>query len=349
MATKPGLTAFTHATDANIGSGPAAGFPTKNPVSSPAQGFIPGLGISAQQVNIVLNEIGTWLNDWVSKGDFAADASAHIVETDAQGTIRALGATIGTPTLAVNRVLVVENQLAGETVSVRNHGTGRALTLIGGTDKAVCEMSAFRATDEAVLRLRRNFGAGSLVRGTLALDPQTDPNTTIEGDVWITPSVAQAGQTGRSRLTWADQTDGGTQFFRAWATNKGYYFRSGESRGTSLTTNNEGSLVTKLLLSVDPKAGSKYKVTFSCAVATVGVTDAVVGVKFDTGIAGKSATYKLFMPSAAIFMPVSVSWVVDGNASAMDNTIEFFSLDGQTGVEIKDAEIIFEGSHDEIE
>jgi len=84
MATKP-ATIFTFATDANFGSGPASGFPTKIIPGSLTQGFIPGSGINAEWVNYLFNVCGQWLTDWLDLGSPVATLDAHIVETDANG------------------------------------------------------------------------------------------------------------------------------------------------------------------------------------------------------------------------------------------------------------------------
>lgn len=349
MATKPGLSAFTHATDANIGSGPAAGFPTKNPVPSPAQGFIPGLGISAQQVNTVLNEVGTWLNNWVSKGTFSPDTDAHIVETNSTGKIFVIECEVGSITRNAS-VLVVNNASASVTAGFENHGTGAALWVTADATLAVIEAMRVNGSRNADAPIATFFklGAGAHLRGALFTETQADPSNIIEGDFHITPSFGGVGQAGRSALVRSDQTDGGTQFLRVWDTNKGYFFRSDQSTGISVTSNNEGSLVTKLTLSVDPGAGGKYKVTFSCAIASLTGTDTVVGVKLDTGISGRDKTYKVLIPAIQQWQTLHATWIVDGNAAVMVHTIEFFSVNGSDDVQISDAEIIFEGSHDEI-
>ncbi len=94
MATKPVAT-FTHATDATFGSGPATGFPTKLPVPSPAQGFVPGAGIAAEQVNTQFNVVGQWLTNWLALGSAAASVDAHLVETDSGGFARVAGFVAG--------------------------------------------------------------------------------------------------------------------------------------------------------------------------------------------------------------------------------------------------------------
>ncbi len=83
---KPG-TAFTWATDADFGSGPATGNPTKvNPPGWPnvTQGNVPDLTVVAEFQNTALNHIGLWVG-WANEGSAAGAADAHLVETDASG------------------------------------------------------------------------------------------------------------------------------------------------------------------------------------------------------------------------------------------------------------------------
>lgn len=78
----------TWASDANIGSGPAAGNPTKvDPAGWPAvvQGFVPGDSVIATYVNKILNAICDEWIAWVNAGSSAGAADAHIVETTAAG------------------------------------------------------------------------------------------------------------------------------------------------------------------------------------------------------------------------------------------------------------------------
>lgn len=99
MPTKPG-TSLTFATDAAFSSGPASGLDTKEAPTSLAQGFTPGDGIGAEEVNYLFNLVGVWIDSWLRLGSSAADGDAHIVETDSSGftNVRQLGlSNIGTP------------------------------------------------------------------------------------------------------------------------------------------------------------------------------------------------------------------------------------------------------------
>ena len=82
---KPGSAPTQWATDATFLSGPRAGDATKaGMAAAAAQGFIPGDTAKSPTLNEVLNMITAWL-DWLNDGTSAADADAHIVETDANG------------------------------------------------------------------------------------------------------------------------------------------------------------------------------------------------------------------------------------------------------------------------
>jgi hypothetical protein len=343
MATKPADT-FVHATNAVYTTGPADTLSNKeNPPDIP-NGFLPGNDIAAEHLNKPLNISGQWTG-WLLAGQSAASADTHIVETDADGETSLLGLTVGNSSLAVDRVLDVQNDFAGATALIRNHGAGIALSLLGGPGAGCCEMAAQKQSPAAVLRLQR-FDGGAVFRGMLAIDPQDDPITIVEGDLWITPSEDAVGESGRSQLSWSDETDGGEQILRAWGTNKRKYFRSEENLFLESTSTDVPA--EKLSLSAEPGEGGRYKVTFTCAVLST-VAGKLVGLEFDTGpLGGKSSTYEIHMPTADVFVPVTVSWMVEGNAATMVNAINVWSVDDTTEVKIKEAEIIFEGSHDEI-
>ena len=94
MATKPSAT-FVLATDANFGSGPASGNPTKLPHPTSAQGYIPGNGIEPESVNYLLNICGDWVSNWLALGSSANDETAHLVETTAAGVINVFRGIFG--------------------------------------------------------------------------------------------------------------------------------------------------------------------------------------------------------------------------------------------------------------
>jgi len=82
---KPGSPPTQWATDATFSSGPRAGDNTKaGMAAAAAQGFVPGDTAKSPTLNEVLNMITGWL-DWLNDGSSAADADAHIVETDSSG------------------------------------------------------------------------------------------------------------------------------------------------------------------------------------------------------------------------------------------------------------------------
>lgn len=123
MATKP-ATVFVHATDANFGSGPATGFPTKIVVPSPAQGFIPGTGVSAEQVNWLFNNLGTWLTDWISQGSSGKGLDAHIVETTALGQANLAALDVGGTASGTFALFLTENSGATSITALINNGSG---------------------------------------------------------------------------------------------------------------------------------------------------------------------------------------------------------------------------------
>jgi len=84
---KPGSAPTEWASDTNFASGPASGSPTKDGLAgAAAQGVIAGLPFEAEPLNALLNETYQWVA-WVNDGTAAADADAHIVETDSDGKV----------------------------------------------------------------------------------------------------------------------------------------------------------------------------------------------------------------------------------------------------------------------
>ena len=108
MATKP-ITSYIHATDALFGAGPAFGFSTKLPVATPLQGFVPGIGIAAEQVNDLFNITGSWITAWLLLGSSLGAEDAHLVETDAVGLTLLAQLAVGPHTTAASPLTVVSS------------------------------------------------------------------------------------------------------------------------------------------------------------------------------------------------------------------------------------------------
>lgn len=144
MAVKPGVS-FSFATDANFGSGPASGNPTKISPASLPQGFIPGIGVNAEGVNFLENINGLW-TVWVLAGSTAAGLDAHIVETNGAGQAQVAVSVFGGTASAFAPCTVTSNSAfaayagsfshsgVGPAVIAENTVDGRALKLAQSND-----------------------------------------------------------------------------------------------------------------------------------------------------------------------------------------------------------------------
>ncbi len=164
MATKPTAT-FTHATNLNYSLGPAVGFPTKLPVPDIPNGFVPGTGVSAEQVNQLINITGQWITDWLALGSAASGLDAHLVETNALGAINTAAATFGGTAAALTPLVVGENSGApGLTAQLQNSSVGGIVTRIealGAGSSIAVEANALFGTSNAI---QATTGAGIAVR-----------------------------------------------------------------------------------------------------------------------------------------------------------------------------------------
>jgi hypothetical protein len=337
----------------NVYTAPDAGpFPgSANKVAPPnyLNGFLPGNPIAAEHANSLWNSDSLW-NRWVWGGTDDPDATAHIVETNAGGQANVLLMEIGTAVLGALALHVQNSSNIFEALNVENHdpdGAGAFITA-GGTGLTI-------SAGDSGLRCTGGPGSpsasflksvGGADRGAIFIEPQSNPNNIVDGDIWKLegngPSSANRGA-----LRYSDAAEGG-KVLEAHATEKGYFFDHKEDRGEDTTTSDTPT--NKLTLQVSVGAGGKYRVTFSASIkVSTGIADKEVGFIFDTGIAGKSRDYQITMPNPDDYMPVSATWVIDGNAAPIDLTIDFYSPDDTTGVRIADAEITIDGAHDIIE
>jgi hypothetical protein len=137
MPTKPVAT-FTHATDANFTAGPAATFPTKLPVPFPAQGFVPGQGISAEQVNQLMNTLGDWITNWIALGSATGTLDAHLVETNAFGTSSISALVLGATANTINPLRIPtgnsgDPSLTSAFIGANDDG-GKAIHAVGASN-----------------------------------------------------------------------------------------------------------------------------------------------------------------------------------------------------------------------
>ncbi len=167
MAIKPSAT-FTHATNLNFSLGPAVGFPTKLPVPDIPNGYVPGTGVSAEQVNQQFNILGDY-TVWLAAGSNLPGLDAHLIETDALGVSRVASTILG-GTAGGDGALVVSAN-AGATAFA-----GSFTNIAGG----------FAITATA-------SGALAAVRGT-----NTGTGAGVEG---VHVSVAGPGVSGTGNLT----------------------------------------------------------------------------------------------------------------------------------------------------
>jgi hypothetical protein len=131
MATKPG-TFFTHATLLKYSVGPAFGFDTKLPVPDIPNGYVPGQGVSAEQVNQQMSIIGDWLTNWLILGSAVAGLDAHLVETNGSGETRVATGIFG-GTLAAGPGLVVTENAGIQSMTVFNSKPNGNALEIGAT------------------------------------------------------------------------------------------------------------------------------------------------------------------------------------------------------------------------
>lgn len=89
MAVKPSTT-YTFATNTNFAVGAFIGSATKVIPGDIPNGFVPNTGMVAEHNNYMFFWTGEWITDWLDQGTSAANADAHIVETDVSGFANAV-------------------------------------------------------------------------------------------------------------------------------------------------------------------------------------------------------------------------------------------------------------------
>lgn len=164
MATKP-TAVFTFATDATFSSGPASGFATKIVPGSLAQGFVPGTGISAENVNYLMNIAGQWINDWLEDGSSLGAENAHLLETNSTGFVKIAAVEIQSTTTTRDS-LVVKNPVG----SARN-----AIAATGAVGDTAPIIDAIHAGPHHAIRGETAATTRSGVRGV---------NTSAAATVW---------------------------------------------------------------------------------------------------------------------------------------------------------------------
>jgi hypothetical protein len=376
MATKP-VSVYTHATDANFGTGPASGNPTKLPVIDAGQGFIPGEGIAAEPVNSLFSTTSAWLS-WVQSGSFVATADAHLVETSLAGRVAVLGATIGGPTLDAN-TLVVQNQSPSDTATLVNASTGVGLRVTsagigsiikgggsnvgldvtggsfagtgiqatgigsgqGGffTGGSLAEAATFIGVKSSnqPVVTLDRSGAGTLLRGAVYSPAQATPTGPVHGDWWTDEERFLSNV---SAFSFAE----GSVARRAWGTTEGYFYQHDENLGEVTTTSVVFADTTVVQLTVVPTPGL-YTVMFSCSGRSKDPGDPNIRIKFDTD-AGKSADYEV--PSDVgqnRDVSFCATWQLNITASTTMKIQVATAVGGQT-VACRNAEITIFGAHD---
>lgn len=215
MPTKPTAT-FTHATNLNFTLGPAVGFPTKLPVPDVPNGFVPGTGVSAEQVNQQFNIIGDWLTNWLIFGSPLPTLDAHIVETDVDGFTAVAGATLGgtaspTPNFALEVSenagtpfvsAVFTNTAAGTPlVSLANTGVGVGLGAVVGSNTG----SGPGVVGVSTSGVGGDFSGGGTSPGVVATGGPTDgTGASVTGQGAGSGLLAQAGPTGAGVTVFGD-------------------------------------------------------------------------------------------------------------------------------------------------
>lgn len=286
MATKP-VTSFVHATDLLFGAGPAFGFTTKLPVATPAQGFVPGIGIAAEQVNDLFNIAGSWITDWLLLGSSLGAEDAHIVETDATGLTLLARLAVGPHTTAASPLNVVASGGLRAITCTALGGSGIQAALFDGDGAGEGIEALGGATGDGVFA--RASGSGHAVRASvfggtgsalfavgdaLALSPtiQADPGgvNPLRGPWRLFNSNAPSGAVvdaefykpagiagfGRAPLAHFDNDGaiggGGGGFQKHWTTFEGYHYQA--TPDGSFGPSNSGVAVVVQTLTLDPGA-----------------------------------------------------------------------------------------------
>ncbi len=377
MATKP-VSAYTHATDTNFGSGPASGNPTKLAVVDAAQGFIPGEGIAAEPVNWLFNATSLWLA-WVQGGSATADVDAHLVETSLAGRIAVQGGTIGDVT-GDFQVLLVQNASPSDNTTLVNTGAGVGLRVTSGGIGAIVTGGSsnlgiqttggssggtgIKATgvgsgvggtffggalgEAAVCTGERDSlqpilkldrqGSGTITRGSVHAFEQATPTIPQQGDWWCDTEKPGLNV---SAFSFAHGSDA----LRAWGTEEGYFYQHAEVRGGTTTDSVDFADGLAVSLTVDPAPGL-YMVFFSCSGQSNHGSDPPIRIEFDTGVVGKSADYEVSSDVGTNrSQPFSAIWQINITAST-DLTIRVATGVGGQEVECLEAEITIQGAHD---
>ena len=284
MPTKPTAT-FIHATDATFATGPASGSPTTAALVDPAQGFVPGTGVSAETVNLPLNITGQWITDWIEQGSNAADLDAHIIETDANGTASIAAINAGGTASTVNAITAVENSGATATTILGTNSSGgigvAALATGGGVGMSAdvfdtCDGmigqvrgsgvgvtgrvfagatgSAMKGTGSIVggPALELEFDATNPARGLANLQAVDEPTAPVAGDVWRRPDEPANSRRGALELydSLGDVGKAGPGKLRLWATPEGVEFLQASATGPIDSPSDSGGIVSAITLTI---------------------------------------------------------------------------------------------------
>lgn len=245
MATKPG-SSFTLATNANYSVGERVGSPTKIAPPDAANGFIPGEGVTAEDLNYCLAILGDW-SVWLLAGSALAGQDRHLVETDAAGQTAIAGLVLGGTSAGFFPLAVIANTGAPSAAATfANNGAGFAIQAsAGGASAAVratatgsgagVEAQVVGGTGPAVKATRpaaagpalsaEKSGSGAPARGSVYLEPEEiadQPTTTTDGDVW---KIRRGGSV-RGALQYYDDDGGpggaGGGVQSVWSTSGGH-------------------------------------------------------------------------------------------------------------------------------
>ena len=321
MATKPSAS-YTWATDANFGSGPASGNPTKIASPTPTQGSIPGLGIQSEYYNDLANINGQWIT-WLVGGSPSGTVDKHIVETDSNGATATARATFGGG-IVLDTFPVVQ---------IFNLGTGTGLFI----DKSI-------PTGLPQLELKTD-AVGTPTHGALLIEPQEAPSAPGDGEIWIEDGDVPGDKYG---LVYHRETVRPSSPLAFHATTKGSWSHHVEAIGQQL--NNTVVFATALSTTFTPRVGT-YIVHITCLASSTDVTAHFNEVEFSiSGDVGLVQTQSVFYDNASLGanrpQPFTVAWrmVYNGPTSATVS-IRFRSSTVQQAA-ISDCQISIVGAYD---
>lgn len=163
------------ATDPTYTSGPFPGSLTKlSDPFGPTEGSIPGEGVVSQFYNYNLNLLGQWTS-WLDEGTFDPDLTAHIVETNADGTTAVAALSLGSTASTTYPLTITENN-TNILINATNNGTG-----FGFVCQVAGDLAAYRGISSS--NTGPIFDALNLVGAGIGFKSQVNTGYAFQGNV----------------------------------------------------------------------------------------------------------------------------------------------------------------------